>query len=225
MRKWEEATGCLVCEGYGQTEAGPVLTYNPAEGRRKVGTVGIPVPETEVSIVDTQTGLIELPAGEIGEVRARGPQIMTGYRNRPTETAQSLQGGWLYTGDIGWVDEDGYLTICDRKKEMIITSGYNVYPREVEEVLYAHNGVQEAAVFGVRDEYRGEMLVAYVVPSDHSLTYDGVMKHLQGRLTKYKWPREVWLVGALPKTSVGKVDKKKLREMWSASVSEANRTL
>lgn len=215
LRTWEEATGCRVCEGYGQTEAGPVLTYNPSEGLRKTGTVGVIVPGTRVSIVDVETGMIELPVGEVGEVRASGPQIMLGYRNRPEETAEALRKGWLYTGDLGRLDGDGYLTICGRKKEMIITAGYNVYPREIEEALQLHQGVHETAVFGVHDAYRGEMLVAYVIRSDLSLTSENLMAHLGQRLTKYKWPREIRFVDVLPKTAVGKVDKKVLREGWA----------
>jgi long-chain acyl-CoA synthetase len=214
LRRWESVTGCPVCEGYGQTEAGPVLTYNPLGGRRKPGTVGRPVPLTDVQIVDPETGTRTLPPGKEGEIRARGPQIMTGYRNRPAETAEALREGWLYTGDIGRLDEDGYLTICDRKKDMVVTAGYNVFPREIEEALFAHEEIADAAVIGVPDDYRGEALVALVVRADAALTADRVMDHLSGRLTKYKWPRAVHFLHALPKTPIAKTDKAMLRRMW-----------
>lgn len=217
LRRWEFITGCPVCEGYGQTEAGPVLTYNPLAGPRRPGTVGHAVPMTEVQIVDVETGTLPLPMGEEGEIRARGPQIMTGYRSRPDETAAALRDGWLYTGDIGKFDADGYLTICDRKKDMVVTAGYNVYPREIEEVLFSHPAVSDAAVIGVPDSYRGEALMALVVRADPALTAEAIMEHLAPRLTKYKWPRELRFLEALPKTSVAKTDKAALRRMFSGN--------
>lgn len=216
LRRWEAATGCVVCEGYGQTEAGPVLTYNPLIGVRKIGTVGVPVPLTEIQIVDVQDGQSVLPVGEMGEIRARGPQLMDGYFNRPEETADALRDGWLYTGDIGKLDHDGYLTICDRKKEMAIVSGFNVYPREVEEALFCHSDVREAAVVGVPDAYRGEILVAYVV-ADGTLTEEALLEFLSERLVKYKWPAKIHMVDTLPRTGVGKIDKKQLRAMSVAN--------
>lgn len=215
LERWEAATGCGICEGYGQSEAGPVLTYNPQVGRRKVGTVGFALPLTQVEVVDVETGTRVLPAGEVGEIRARGPQIMRGYRGLAEETATALRDGWLYTGDLGEFDADGYLTIRDRKKDMVIVGGYNVYPREVENALLAHPGVAEAAVVGVPDAYRGERLVAFVVlrpvasstaPSEADLS-----AHLAERLTRYKLPGELRLVATLPKTTVGKIDKTVLR--------------
>jgi long-chain acyl-CoA synthetase len=212
LRRWQQATGCGVCEGYGQTEAGPVLTYNPRDGVRKIGSVGLPLPQTEVEIVDTETGRSVLPTGEAGEVRARGPQIMTGYRNRPEETAAALRDGWLYTGDIGRFDGDGYLYIQDRKKDMVIVGGFNVYPREIEEVLCQHPDVVEAAVVGVADSYRGEALRAFVVLGPAAtVTVDGLFGYLRERLTKYKIPAQIVATEALAKTSVGKVDKVALR--------------
>ena len=217
LRRWEAVTGCPVCEGYGQTEAGPVLTYNPLVGLRKPGTVGHAVPQTEVQIVDPETGTRLLPPGEPGEIRARGPQIMAGYRNRPAETAEALRDGWLYTGDIGTLDADGYLTIRDRKKDMVVTAGYNVYPREIEEALFALPGVADAAVVGVPDDYRGEALAALVVRADPALTGEAVMAHLGDRLTRYKWPREVRFLDALPKTAVAKTDKAALRRLLNVA--------
>ena len=219
LRQWEDATGCAICEGYGQTEAGPVLTYNPLNGPRLPGTVGIAVPQTEIGIVDVETGKIVLPQGEGGEIRARGPQLMSRYRNRPEETAQALRDGWLYTGDIGRINDKGYLVICDRKKDMVVTAGYNVFPREIEEVLFAMPGVADAAVIGVPDPYRGEMLCAFVVCGSGNLNEDQVKAHLSDRLTKYKWPRDIRFIAELPKTAVGKTDKIKLRKMASTDPS------
>jgi long-chain acyl-CoA synthetase len=220
LRRWEAVTNCPVCEGYGQTEAGPVLTYNPLAGVRKPGSVGVPVPGTEVQIVDPETGTRVLPPGEIGEIRARGPQIMIGYRNRPDETAAALRAGWLHTGDIGRLDAEGYLTICDRKKDMVVTAGYNVYPREIEELLFALPGVADAAVVGVPDPYRGEALVALVVPADPPPDPETIRAHLAERLTRYKWPRELRLVSALPKTAVAKTDKAAIRRQLLAEPPE-----
>jgi long-chain acyl-CoA synthetase len=219
LRRWEAATGCPICEGYGQTEAGPVLTYNPQNGVRKPGTVGLPLPLTEVAIVDAETGTRVLPTGKAGEIRARGPQIMTGYRNRPEETAAALRDGWLYTGDIGAFDADGYLSILDRKKEMVVVAGYNVYPREVEEALHAHPAVAEAAVVGRPDAYRGEGLVAYVVPRPGEAgTPEALAEHLAMRLVRYKIPGDIRFVEALPRTSVGKIDKAALRRQAMGDV-------
>jgi long-chain acyl-CoA synthetase len=213
LRRWEAATGCPVAEGYGQSEAGPVLAFNPRDGVRKIGSVGIAVPCTDLEIVDIESGDGPLPVGSAGEIRARGPQVMRGYRNLPDETAAALRDGWLYTGDIGELDGDGYLTIRGRKKEMVIVGGYNVYPREVEEALCTHPRVREAAVVGVPDAYRGEALVAAVVvdgAADGSVAE--LLAHLAERLVAYKVPRDLRLVDALPKTSVGKVDKSRLRD-------------
>ena len=218
LRRWEAATGCPICEGYGQSEAGPVLTYNPLHGTRKVGSVGIALPATEVQVVDTETGTRVLGPGEIGEIRARGPQIMRGYRGLPAETATALREGWLHTGDVGEFDADGYLTIRDRLKDMAIVGGYNVYPREVEEALVAHPAVAEAAVVGVPDAYRGEALVAYVVPraGEPVPGAEALLAHLAARLVKYKHPSRIEVLEALPKTTVGKTDKTRLRAMARA---------
>lgn len=213
LRRWEAATGCAVCEGYGQTEAGPVLTYNPYDGVRKIGTVGRPVPQTEIQIVDVQDRDKVLATGEVGEIRARGPQLMSCYYGMPRETAETLHGGWLYTGDIGRLDDDGYLTICDRKKEMAIVSGFNVYPREIEEALFKHPHIRDAAVVGVPDAYRGEALVAYVVTDGSSVSEQTLLDYLSQHLVKYKWPAKIHLVDSLPNTSVGKIDKKRLRAL------------
>ena len=212
LREWQAATHAPVYEGYGQSESGPVLSFNPLAGPCKPQSVGIPLPETEIEIVDVSDGTTRLPAGAIGEIRARGPQIMAGYRNRPADTASALHDGWLYTGDLGEFDTDGYLYIRDRKKDMVLVSGFNVYPREVEEVLGMHPDVLEAAVIGVPDPERGSRVTAFVVvragrtPSAQSLE-----AHARANLAAYKIPRDWRLVGALPKTAVGKIDKKQLR--------------
>jgi long-chain acyl-CoA synthetase len=212
LRRFERATHCHICEGYGQTEAGPILTFNPEEGPRKPGSVGIAVPATTIEIVDVETGSEVLGPGRKGEIRARGPQLMTGYRNLPEETAAALRGGWLYTGDIGELDADGYLYIRDRKKDMAIVSGFNVYPREVEEALMRHADVIEAAVIGVPHAYRGEALTAFVVARRGArLTAQALGAHLEALLAVYKRPAEIRLVDELPKTAIGKTDKVRLR--------------
>ncbi len=214
LSKWEQTTGTPILEGYGQTEASPVIAFNPSEGVRKPGSVGIAVPDTEIQIVDLETGKIPLSAGEKGEIRLRGPQIMLGYRNRPEETAESLRDGWLYTGDIGYLDEDAYLFITARKKEMILVSGYNVFPREIEELLFLYPGVKEAAVVGKKDQYRGELPVAFVVPVDDKTLDTGELReYCKENLASYKIPNEFRIMEFLPKTAVGKVDKISLGEM------------
>jgi long-chain acyl-CoA synthetase len=212
MRRWEAATRCNICEGYGQSEAGPVLTFNPRVGVRKHGSVGVPLPLTEVEIVDAETGAKRLPPNEPGEIRARGPQVMSGYRNRPEETAATLKFGWLHTGDIGMVDGDGYLFVLDRKKDMAIVGGFNVYPREIEEVLCAHPAIAEAAVIGVPDSYRGEALIGYVVLRQPDAAEPGALaSYLAERLTRYKIPRDIKICAQLPKTTIGKIDKVALK--------------
>ncbi len=212
LREWEEKTQCPILEGYGQTEAGPILTYIGEDMQGKVGSVGPVLPDTEIQIVDLEEGERVLGIGERGEIRARGLQIMAGYRNLPEETAETLRNGWLYTGDIGEFDEDGYLYIRDRKKDMVISSGYNVYPREVEEVLYQNPQISEAAVIGVPDNYRGEVLVSFVVlkPDAHTSEVE-LLKYCATNLAKYKVPARILFVDTLPKTSVGKINKNDLR--------------
>ena len=212
LARWQEAVGAPVFEGYGLTEAGPVLSFNPARGLAKAGSVGIAVPRTQIEIVDVESGQRVLAAGEAGEVRARGPQIMRGYRGRPDETAQALRDGWLYTGDIGELDADGYLFIRDRKKEMLIVGGYNVFPREVEEVLFAHPDVADAAVVGEPDAYRGERIVAHVVlRAGAARDAEALLAYCRERLSKYKIPQQVRFADALQKTPANKTDKLALR--------------
>lgn len=212
LRRWEDVTGCFILEGYGQTEAGPVLTYNPAGGTKKPGSVGIALNDTEVQIVDLESGSEILPPGEVGEIRARGPQIMAGYRNLPDETARTLRDGWLYTGDIGEFDTDGYLFIRDRKKDMAIVGGYNVFPREIDEVLYAHPAVADAAAIGAPDDYYGEVIRAWVTlkPGSDASEQD-LIAFCADNLAKYKVPKSISIGDTIPKTTVGKIDKKALR--------------
>jgi long-chain acyl-CoA synthetase len=213
LRRWEQATGALIYEGYGQTEAGPILTYNVPNLPIKPGRAGRPLPGTEVRIVDVATGH-KVPLDQSGEICARGPQIMRGYWNRPEETASALRDGWLHTGDIGAIDADGHLVILDRLKDMVITGGYNVYPREIDEVLLLHPSVQEAAAFGVPDAYRGEVLHARVVVRE-PITVEDIFVHCRANLAKYKVPASIEIVSEIPKTAIGKIDKAALRRATS----------
>ena len=223
LRRWEVATGAPVIEGYGQSEAGPVISFNPVHGTRKAGSVGVPVPQTQVQVVDLQEGSRALPNGEKGEIRVRGPQVMSNYRNLPVETSEALRDGWLYTGDIGEFDAEGYLYIRDRKKEMAKVSGFNVFPREIEEVLYLHPAVQEAAVVALPDSYRGEMIKAFVVlRPEASAQSEELLEHCRQNLTRYKIPAQLAIVPALPKTGVGKLDKNQLRAEQNVNGSDSH---
>lgn len=209
LAAWERATGASICEGYGQTEGGPVLTSNPRAGPHLAGSVGPPVPGTELRIVDPADPGREMPPGEVGEIAARGPQIMEGYRNRPEESAAALRDGWLLTGDLGRLDAQGYLSIRDRKKDMVVVSGYNVFPREIEEALLTHPEVREAAAFGLPHPRKGEVVAARVVAP--GADPEALRAHLAERLVRYKLPAEIVLMEALPRTPVGKTDKAALR--------------
>jgi long-chain acyl-CoA synthetase len=217
LQRWLASTGTPILEGFGQTEAGPVLTYVREGGPMKPGSVGPALPLTTLEIVDVASGTRVLGAGEIGEIRARGPQIMSGYRNRPKETAEALRAGWLYTGDIGELDAEGWLYIRDRKKDMAIVGGYNVYPREVDEVLFAHPAVNEAAAAGVPDPYYGESIRAYVVLKPGArASVDDLVAHCKANLARYKVPARIYLVSELPRTTVGKIDRMALRQRLAA---------
>ncbi len=214
LARWQELTGTPVYEGYGMSEAGPVITFTAGGTEIVPGSVGKALPQTEVQIVDANDGAKILPVGEQGEIRVHGPQIMSGYRNRPDETAKALRDGWLYTGDIGELDAEGRLYIRDRKKDMAIVGGYNVYPREIDEVLYTHDAVFEAAAIGVPDDYRGEVIAAFIVAREGVDTGpEDLLEHCRANLAKYKVPARLEFVDQLPKTTVGKIDKLALRKL------------
>ncbi len=213
QNRFEALTGARLVEGYGLTEASPVTHANPLYGARKVGTIGVPLSDTDARIVDLETGGRTLPANEIGEVVVKGPQVMSGYWNRSDETAMVLKDGWLYTGDIGYMDEQGYFTIVDRKKEMINVGGFNVYPRDVEEPLYEHPKVQEVVAVGLPDPYRGETVKVYIVLTEgQSATEQEIIDFCKERMAKYKVPTLVEFRRELPKSLVGKVLRRALRE-------------
>jgi long-chain acyl-CoA synthetase len=213
QRRFEELTGAKISEGYGLTEASPVTHANPFNGKRKIGSIGLPRPDVDAKIVDLETGEKDLAPGQEGELCIRGPQVMKGYWNRPEETSKVLRNGWLYTGDIGRMDEEGYFYIVDRKKDMIICSGYNVYPREIEEVLYQHPKIQEACIVGVPDPYRGETVKAFVVLKEREqATPEEIIEFCRKNMAKYKVPTSVEFRKELPKSHVGKVLRKILRE-------------
>lgn len=213
MKSFEQQTGAKILEGYGLSEASPTTHCNPIFGTRKPGSVGIGLPNTDYKIVDLETGTQDLKPGEIGELIIKGPQVMKGYWNMPEETANTLRNGWLFTGDIAYMDDDGYLYIVDRKKDMIIASGYNVYPREVEEVLYEHPSIKEAVVIGVPDAYRGENVKAVVVLKEgEHLSENELMDYCREKLASYKVPRIVEFREELPKSSIGKILRRTIRE-------------
>jgi long-chain acyl-CoA synthetase len=212
-REWLEKTGQPILEGWGMTEGAP-FCLNPYDGTRKLLSVGNPVPGTELQVVDLETGDRVLPLGERGELRVRGPQLMTGYRNQPEETARTLRDGWVYTGDIGYADADGFVFLVDRKKDMVIVGGYNVYPREVDEVLFKHPKIREAATVGKRDSRLGEVLVAFVVLDEGAkLTKDEFFEYCKTEMVKYKRPVDVHFVAALPKTGTNKINRRALRDL------------
>ncbi|HYB45122.1 MAG TPA: AMP-binding protein, partial [Nitrososphaerales archaeon] len=214
-RRFIELTGGNLVEGYGLTEASPVTHVNPIQGGVvKDGSVGLPYPHTDAAIVDLDDPSKFLGVGEIGEIAIKGPQVMKGYWNRPDETNLVLRDGWLLTGDIGKMDEDGYFYVVDRKKDMIDVGGLKVYPREVEEVLYEHPAVKEAAAIGMPDSFRGEVVRAFVVPKESAgkVTEKEIIDFCSERISKYKVPKQVEFVPELPKTLVGKVLRRKLRE-------------
>jgi long-chain acyl-CoA synthetase len=208
--RWQSITGCPLSEGFGMTESSPVVTVNPLDQTGRLGSIGLPVPSTEVRIVDDKGQ--PLPTGEIGEIQVKGPQVMKGYYNRPEATAETIKDSWLCTGDIGKMDEAGFFYIVDRKKDMILVSGFNVYPNEVEEVLAAHPKILEAAAIGVADEKSGEVVKVFVVKKDSSLTENEVLTYCKEQLTGYKVPKFIEFKTELPKTNVGKILRRELRE-------------
>lgn len=212
QQQFEKITGGNLVEGYGLTESSPVTHANFIWDKRVNGSIGVPWPDTEAIIVEEGT-LNELPVGEVGELAVKGPQVMKGYWNNQKETDETLKDGWLLTGDMGYMDESGYFYIVDRKNDMIIAGGFNIYPREVEEVLFEHHGIQEAAVIGIPDEYRGETVKAVIVPKKgQTLDKDQLNRYCRKHLAAYKVPRIYEFREELPKTIVGKVLKRQLIE-------------
>jgi long-chain acyl-CoA synthetase len=224
--KFESLTGGKLVEGYGMTETSPVTHCNPVYGEQRPGTIGLPVPNTISAIIDPATWQL-LPPGETGEIVINGPQVMKGYWNRPDETALQIRNGWLRTGDIGTMDADGYFKVVDRAKDMIIAGGYNIYPRDVEEVLFSHPAVMDACVIGVPDEYRGETVRAYIVlKPGQTLTAEELTAYCRERLAPYKVPKQIVFREALPKTLIGKVLRRALRDEALAEVAaQSNGTM
>jgi long-chain acyl-CoA synthetase len=214
--KWLKATGVAIIEGYGLSETAPVATCNRSDSTAFSGTIGLPIPSTEVAILDDDGK--ELPLGSVGEIAIRGPQVMAGYWNRPDETAKVMTAdGFFKSGDVGVMDENGYVKIVDRKKDMILVSGFNVYPNELEGVIAAHPGVLECAVIGVPDEHSGEAVKVFVVKKDPNLTAEQLMDYCKREFTGYKKPKYIEFRSELPKTNVGKILRRALREEKQAA--------
>jgi long-chain acyl-CoA synthetase len=213
IHDFEKATGATIVEGFGMTETSPATHINPfAGGARKVGSIGIPIPDTLARIVDLEDEATDVPVGERGELIVKGPQIMLGYKGRPDETAKMVRDGWCYTGDIATMDEDGYFYIVDRKKDMIISGGFNVYPRDIDEVFYLHPKVQEACSIGIPHPVRGESVKVFVVLKEgETATQEELIEYCKTRLATFKLPTEIEFRKELPKTNVGKILRKQLR--------------
>lgn len=213
IRSFEAATGAVIVEGYGMTETTPATHINPfAGGARKAGSIGLPISDTLARIVDLKDGVTDVPVGERGELIVKGPQVMLGYKNRPEETAKALRDGWCYSGDIATMDEEGYFYIVDRKKDLIISGGYNVYPRDIEEVFFLHPKVQEACAIGIPHPTRGESVKVFVVLKEGTTaTQEELIDHCRTKLAAYKLPTEIEFRKELPMSNVGKVLRKALR--------------
>jgi long-chain acyl-CoA synthetase len=209
MRRFEEAFGCIILEGYGLSETSPVASFNHPDKERKPGSIGTPIEGVEMKIVDDDGN--DVPQGEVGEIVIKGHNIMKGYWNREDATKETIKDGWFHSGDVGKVDEDGYFFIVDRKKELIIRGGYNVYPREIEEVLYEHDAVQEAAVIGVEDESLGEEVgAAVVLKQGQECSADALKDYVKEQVANYKYPRKIWFCDELPKGPTGKILKREI---------------
>jgi long-chain acyl-CoA synthetase len=209
--RWMQVTGVAIIEGYGLSETSPVATCNRAEGKHFTATIGLPVPSTDIAILDDDGK--EVPLGQAGEIAIRGPQVMAGYWNRPDETAKVMTpDGFFKSGDVGVMDENGFVKIVDRKKDMILVSGFNVYPNELEGVIAAHPGVLECAVIGVPDEHSGEAVKVFVVRKDPNLTQEALMAYCKEQFTGYKKPKYIEFREELPKTNVGKILRRVLRD-------------
>jgi long-chain acyl-CoA synthetase len=213
IKDLKDLTGATMCEVYGSTETTAMVSITPWGGRIKPGTVGVPVADTDIKIVGVDDPEQELAIGEAGEIAVKGPQIMMGYYKKPEETQQALRDGWFLTGDIGKFDEDGYLTIVDRKKDMIIAGGYNIYPVELDDVLMGHPKILEACTIGIPHEYRGETVKAFIVPKPgETLTEEAVIAYCKEKLAAYKVPKIIEFIDELPKSAVGKILRRKLKD-------------
>lgn len=217
---WQKVTNSPLVEGFGLTESSPVLTFNPLGGISKPGSIGIPMPSTDIQIVDDNGK--EVNVGESGELIAQGPQIMLGYWNNEKETANVLRNGWLHTGDIAQMDEDGYFKIVDRKKDVILVSGFNVYPNEIEETIAKLSNVKEVGVIGLPDENTGERVCAYIVAATGTLSKEEVIAHCEKSLARYKLPKSVVIVTELPKSPIGKILRRELRRVEMSGLSNQN---
>lgn len=221
IKDLKNLTGAMMCEIYGITETSPMIAGTPWGGTNKPGTVGVPLSDTDIRIVDVKDPDKELSIGEVGEIVIKGPQVMMGYYKNPEETANVLKDGWFYSGDIGCFDEDGYLKIVDRKKDMIIAGGYNIYPVELDGVLFDHPKILEACTIGVHDGYRGETVKAFVVlKEEETLTEEDIIAYCRENLAPYKVPKFIDFIDELPKSAVGKVLRRKLKEMEDAKGAE-----
>ncbi|MGB8954335.1 MAG: long-chain fatty acid--CoA ligase, partial [Tumebacillaceae bacterium] len=209
LHNFEQKFGVNVSEGYGLSEASPVVCFNPIDRERKPGTIGVELPGVEVRVVDEEGR--NCAPGVVGELICKGPNVMIGYLNRPEDTAVTIRDGWLYTGDLATVDEEGYYTIVDRKKDMVIVGGFNVYPREVEEVLFKHPAVREAAVIGLPDPNYGEKVRAFVA-LNHEVTVEALTEYCAEHLSKYKVPKEIVVIDELPKNTTGKILRRELKK-------------
>jgi long-chain acyl-CoA synthetase len=210
--RFQQFSGCRLVEGYGLSETSPVVTLNPLDGTEKDGSIGQPLPRTIISIRNLDDPKREMPLGEPGEICVKGPQVMKGYWNRPEETEAAFIDGFLRTGDVGYMDQDGFVFIIDRVKDLINVSGFKVYPRQVEEAIYSHPAVSEVTVIGVPDPYRGEAPKAFVkLKEGHELTQEALMRHLSSKLSRMEIPTAIEFRDSLPKTLIGKLSKKELR--------------
>ncbi|HRW13118.1 MAG TPA: long-chain fatty acid--CoA ligase [Syntrophomonas sp.] len=222
LNKFEELSGAVITEGYGLSETSNVLTCTPFYTKRKIGSVGLPWPDVDIKIVDLEEGTKEMPNGEPGELIAKGPQIMSGYWNNPEETANVLRDGWLYTGDIAAIDDDGFITIVDRKKDMILCSGFNVFCREIDEVMYTHPKVLDACAIGIPDPKRGETPKIFIIlKPGQTMTEDEVKEYCRKYLAPYKVPTHVEFIDELPRTSVGKPMRNALRQQEKAKNNQS----
>ena len=209
LRSFEEKFGCKILEGYGLSETSPVASFNHPDRERKVGSIGTPIAGVEMKVVDEDGN--EVAQGEVGEIVIKGPNVMKGYWRKDDATREAIKDGWFHTGDMAKVDEDGYFFIVDRKKEMILRGGYNVYPREIEEVLYEHPAVAEVAVIGVPDDKMGEEVAAAVVlKKGEELDADELKSYVKEQVAGYKYPRKIWSVDELPKGPTGKILKREI---------------